>query len=95
MQYSLFAKWIDKLWLTLVWQHTSQLQIVLEIEKQWMPHQPRTHDTFLMEYALTLNLLACSIKLINQCCLYLQVLTLSDLSSADGKHLLPSALSHQ
>jgi len=76
MQYSLFAKWIDKLWLTLVWQHTSQLQIVLEIEKQWMPHQPRTHDTFLMEYALTLNLLACSIKLINQCCLYLLVLTL-------------------
>jgi hypothetical protein len=55
MQYSVFTKWIDKLWLTSVWQHTGQSQMVDEIASQWTPTWPRLHNIFLMEYALNLN----------------------------------------
>jgi len=45
-----------------------------------------------MEFTLNLNLHSTEIQQINQCRLHLQVLTLSDISTADGKHILPKIL---
>jgi hypothetical protein len=43
----------------------------------------------IMDYALTLNLTTLQLWQINECRLYLQVLTISDLSTACGTHILP------
>jgi hypothetical protein len=64
----------------------------LEVEQHWTPSKPRENDIFLVEYAMPLNLSISHLKMINQCRLHLQVITLSYITSADGKHISPSIL---
>jgi hypothetical protein len=54
--YTHFAKRVEKVWVTSIWQHTSQLNMFLEVEHHWVPPKPREQDVFLMEYAMSLNL---------------------------------------
>lgn len=86
------AKWVDKVWLTSVWQFLHQTSVVADIEHSWTPSLPRLHDRFLMEVALEFKFDHKQLAQINSCWLYLQVLTIADISSADDCTLLTSAL---
>jgi hypothetical protein len=46
----------------------------------------------IMDYALQLNFCALQLQQINSCCVYLQVLTISDIATASGTHLSPHIL---
>ncbi len=87
-----YAKWIDRVWLTSVWQYISQLKLELDIEDQWTPKTYRVHDIMVMDSLLQLNFSPKSVKQINSCGLYLQVLALSDIDSADGRTILSTAI---
>jgi hypothetical protein len=46
----------------------------------------------IMDHALTLNFTPPQLRQINSCRIYLQVLTISDISTASGTHILPNIL---
>ncbi len=85
-----YAKWIDSSWLTSVWKYTSQLKIGIDIEDQWTPIVCRLHDALIMDVVLQFNFSPKSLLQINLYRLYLQVLTISDIVSADGITRLPT-----
>jgi hypothetical protein len=87
-----YKKWIDKWWLTSIWGFTSRLQIGLDIKHQWHPQLSREQDATLMDFALQQKFPHQYLQAIKSCRLYLQVITISDISSADGKTLLPEVL---
>jgi len=89
--FSTFAKWVDYNWLTSLWQFTSQAKIVLDIEHKWLPQLPRENDAFIMDLALTYRFTPMQLKYINHCRLYLQVLTISEITDASGHHILTTA----
>jgi hypothetical protein len=90
-----YMKWIDAHWITDVWKFTHRARIEVDIENQWKPRLLRQNDCALMDFAVTLHLNAYQLRCINTCRLYLQVLTVSDIATADGKHLLESAVKGQ
>jgi hypothetical protein len=47
LPYPIYAKWIDSNWLTAIWKHTHQLQIVVDVEKHWTLEMARTNDKFI------------------------------------------------
>jgi ribonuclease HI len=83
-----YAKFVDNYWLTSVWQYASRIQLKIDVENHWVPTICRAGDTILMDYAFALHLHPKSIKLLNQCRLYLQVLSLSDIVDASGSYII-------
>lgn len=63
------------IWLLLIWKNTLQLRITMDVEDHWVLHASREGNQFLMDHAHYLNFSPAAIKQINQCRLYLQVLT--------------------
>jgi hypothetical protein len=92
LPFSAYSKWIDHTWITSVWQFLAAIVATLNVQKHWVPPLPRMGDRMLMDIALDLGLPPVSLRKINNCRLYLQVLTVSDISTADGRYLLPSAI---
>jgi hypothetical protein len=84
LPYPQYAKWLDKSWLTSIWKHTAQIQMQVDIEHHWLPTIQRENDMMLMDFFMTLNFSPSQIKLINSCRLFLQELTLSDITAADS-----------
>lgn len=81
--------WMDKGWLTSLWEFIYAADLQIHYPEQWLPTQSRENVIFLMEWLLTKNLKANEIRLLNSCRLYLQVVTLSDIVSANGLYILP------
>ncbi len=92
LPYPHFSRWIDQNWLTSIWKHTHQIHIKVEVEKHWIPTLAREHDNFLMEIFQAHNFSPSQLRQLNHCRLFLQVITISDIATADGKRILPSAL---
>jgi hypothetical protein len=95
-QYSIFPfakyeQWIEGNWITSLWQLLFTLSMKLEVEDYCVPSPAWANDIMLMDEALRQSYTPRQLHPINQCRLYLQVLTLSDICSANGKFLLPSA----
>lgn len=88
--YPPYAKWIDQNWLASIWKHMHQLQIKVEVENHWTPRRARQNDVLLMDEFMKYNLTPSQLRMINYCRLYLQVLLLSDIATADGRFILPS-----
>lgn len=82
--FTTYTKWIDQNWLTSLWRALHKSKLIVQVKREWRPSLPRTHDIFLMDYFLRLNFKPAQLKLLNQCRIYLQVLTLTDICSADG-----------
>jgi len=92
LKFSLYEKWIDQpFWLTSLWSFLNRANASLDIENHWLPTLARASDQMLMDLVLQLNFDHSQLRQLNACRLYLQVLTVSDISTADGCHLLPSA----
>ncbi len=64
----------------------------LDIEHQWVPKVNHAHDSMIMDLAIQYNFTASDIKQINLCRIYLQVLMLSDITTANGHRILPCIL---
>jgi hypothetical protein len=91
LPYIKYQKWIDKMWLTSIWQFLNSIKATVEIERQWVPQVCREHDQIIVDIAITLHFNPSQLARVNHCRLYLQVLTVSDITTADGISLLPSA----
>ena len=90
--YPPYAKWVEHNWLTSIWKHMHQLQINVEVERHWTPEKARQHDLILMDEFMKYNFTPMQLRLLNNCRLYLQVILLSDITTADGRHILPSVI---
>jgi hypothetical protein len=81
--------WIESGWLTSLWEFITKIQFKLIYPSQWLPTLSRAGDFHLMEVFSTLNLPHSAMTSLNRCRLYLQVITVSDIASADGTYILP------
>jgi hypothetical protein len=84
-------RWLESGWLTSLWEFINKADIQIHYPGQWLPTKPRRNNIFLMEYFLTLRLKPNELKSLNTCRLYLQVITLTDITSADGTYRLREA----
>jgi len=85
-------KLVPPSWFTSVWKFLSRLGATISITKAWLPPSPNGNDINLMDYFLSQGLSTKHFQSVNQCRIYLQVLLLSDMVSADGKVLMQPVL---
>jgi hypothetical protein len=90
--YQLFKPWTEHTWVSTLWEFCTALKLSITFEDPWLPTLSRTHNIFLMEEALRLHLATHILQDINQCLIFLQVITLSDITTVDGRYLLPEAI---
>jgi hypothetical protein len=64
----------------------------VEVEHHWLPTLPRENDILLMDLFMSLNFTSVQLQQLNSCRLFLSALTVSDITAADGKYILPSYL---
>jgi hypothetical protein len=83
--------WVESGWLQSLWFFTSRYSLQFLYPSGWIPSKPRRHDVFLMDAFHTHLPSISTLRILNQCRLYLQVITLSDIATADGKLILPEA----
>lgn len=86
LPYTKYAGWVEKTWLTSLWQflHIAKLQLdgpFVGISEK------RQGDAFLTTEFIYHGFCKSDLELINQCRLYHQVITVSDIASADGKSI--------
>jgi hypothetical protein len=84
LQYSTYTKWIDSTWITDCWKFSQRAKITVDIESQWVRLLSQEGDIALMDLALTFNLDSYQLQCVNTCRLYLQVLLVSDITTARG-----------
>jgi hypothetical protein len=79
-------RFCEHIWLTSLWKFIDSIDGTLHIEDPWLLRKQRVNDRFIMQAILTsnLNLPSKSLKRINACCLFLQVLTLTDICHGSG-----------
>jgi hypothetical protein len=85
LAYPMYTKWIDSTWVTDIWIFTHRTNIVVDVEKHWTPKVLRQYDQPIMDLALQFNLNAYQLQCINQCWMYLQVITITDIATAKGE----------
>jgi hypothetical protein len=85
-----YGRLLEPNWITSIWSYIESANLTLEIEQLWLPKPSREGDAMIMDLATQFNLSVVQIKQLNNCRLYLQVLMLSDITEADGIHILPN-----
>ena len=83
-------QWITPSWITDIWKYATDNHIFIE-----QPHQLqqlRTHDVFLMDVFRSLPFSNEQLYLLNETRIALQVITITDISDANGTHILPTFL---
>ena len=63
-----------------------------KIENQWQPLLQRKKDVFLMNAYSKFTKDTHTLKIMNNCRIHLRIITLSDITSADGKKLVKTQL---
>jgi hypothetical protein len=89
LSFKVYECLLDPTWITSIWSYVSSIKVTVEIENQWLPTPMRDGDTMLFDQALSLNFTTLQLRQINECRMYLQVIIVSDISTADGKYILP------
>lgn len=88
LKYPTYTKWIESSWLTSIWQWVTRAKFLLIIKRSWTPSIQRIQDIMLMDYFVSSQYEPNELQALNRCRLYLQVLSLTDIVSADGKHII-------
>jgi hypothetical protein len=83
--------WIEPGWLHSLWVFTSQISLTFYYPDQWLPSQARKNDKFLMELFMKLQSNNKDMETLNRCRLFLQVITLSDITNAEGDRIIKEA----
>jgi len=76
-------------WVTSLWEFTSQSKITFSYPLLWRPPAPREHNKFLMDHFMSLKVPHKTLEILNHCRIYLQVITLSEIATANGLSILP------
>ena len=85
---TIFLKWTPSCWIANFKQILNHIDGETRIENQWQPSLQRKKDVFLMEaYAKFTNNIN-TLKILNNCRIHLKIITLSDITSADGTKLI-------
>jgi hypothetical protein len=92
VSYELHHHWACSSWLTSIWLFLSTLKITIIMKQVWLPSKPTGHDINLMEYFISRQFSPRQLSRLNLCRLYLQVISLSDMVSADGKCIIGPVL---
>jgi hypothetical protein len=95
LPFSKYGRWVGMYWLSSIWKHLTQLKMTLDVEDAWHPALPRQFDDTIMDVAISFNMAVAQLQEINYCRVYLQVITISDITDAAGVRLLPSAVQGQ
>ena len=74
--------------LTFLWQISNELKLHFDVEDVWIPTLQRDGDGFLMDIFQRAGVPYHILLMLNACRLFLKVLTLSDIVSADGLRIL-------
>jgi hypothetical protein len=90
VSYELHHHWACPSWLKSVWLFLHKLHININMVKTWLPPKPSGNDLNLMEYFISQRFSPKQLIRLNQCRLYLQLLSLSDMVSADGRNIISS-----
>lgn len=83
------GQWLDRSWLISLWEFSSYANITYTTSTIfWTLQKQREDDIFIMEFFLLHTQDTHTLATLNQCRLYLQVILLSSICSANGIHLL-------
>jgi hypothetical protein len=85
LQHKRYSQWFECGWVMSIWEFTSTLKLELHIRQAFHPKLSREHDVAIMEVFLFLSLPPTTLKILNACRCYLQVITVADIATADGK----------
>jgi hypothetical protein len=92
-KYSLYEKWFEQpYWIVSLYEFLAGAKTYLDIENQWVPSISQIHDHMIMGLAIQYNFTAPELCQINTCRICLQVLTISDITMANGSLNLPTIL---
>jgi len=90
LSYNVSGTWIEHGWLSLLWEFLTYAKLQYHASNIfWTPNKQRENDSFLMEFFLTITKNISILKAINRCRVYLQLILVSDIATADGRKLLP------
>jgi len=87
-----YHKWTDSVWLTSFWAFLRRIKLHIEVSGHWLPEAGREFDVVLMDFFVEEGYSAAALGSLNRCRLFLQVITLADIFSADGSYIIPEAL---
>ena len=74
-------------WLLSVRAYLSTIMATLDLDETYVPETQRENDSYIMDHVLRAGLGDAEIERINYCRLYLQVVTVSDIATADGTRI--------
>jgi hypothetical protein len=90
LPYMISGTWIEHGWLSSLWEFSSYAKLRYHTSDIcWQPKKQRENGSFIMEFFLTLTKNLSILRALNHCRVYLQVLLVSDIATADGHQLLP------
>jgi hypothetical protein len=92
VSYAVYHHWACPSWLTSVWLFLCKLQLNITMVKAWLPPKPTGNDLNIMEYFVSQRFPPQQLIRLNRCQLYLQLLSLSDMVSANGSRLIGPVL---
>jgi hypothetical protein len=78
-------KWGETGWLQSLWSFTTRYSLKFLYPNGWVPSKPRSQDQFLMEVFQQHRPSVTDMKALNRCRLYLNILTISDITTAEGR----------
>jgi hypothetical protein len=82
---------MESKWLKSLWQYLFSINGSIEVDTNIIQPLQRIHDCYLMDAVLATDQFTPKhVRMIHYCRLYLQVLTLSDITLANGTHLDPA-----
>jgi hypothetical protein len=88
LPFKMYGHSTDGGWLPSIWQFLNTINFQHYLKQAQPPPLPRLNDIALMDYFVSLHLKPKLLRVLNQCRIYLQVIYLSDLCSADGSYIL-------
>jgi hypothetical protein len=87
-----FLKWTPSCWITNFKLILKNIEGETKLDNQWHPSLQRKKDVFLMEAYSKFTNDSNTLKIMNNCRLHLKIITLTDITSANGKHLIKTQL---
>jgi hypothetical protein len=87
-------KFCTRNWLLNVWEFLISIHGTIHLERAWKLELQHANDVSLMDYFMTHlpPLPPKTLKRLNACRIFLQVITLADLTDGSGTHILPGSL---
>jgi hypothetical protein len=89
LPFSTYGVWLESYWLVSFWRFMQRSSLRITLTPQWLPAHTRNGDIALMDHFVSQGYKAHQLIQLNRCRLYLQVITLTDIVSADGMCIIP------